>query len=398
MNESEKLYIGLTTEKAETLRIKNGENILKEKKKKGKISLFMGQFKDVLIIILLISTVLSVFMGEIVEAIAIVMIIFINAVIGFFWEYRTEKTLETLKNMTSPMADVIRDGEYKKIPSKNIVVGDILVLENGNKVLADAKICENFNLSCDESLLSGESLPVAKKINDEIFMGSMVVIGRGKAIVTHTGMDTQMGKIASMIDDIKEEPTQLQKKLAVLGKYIGIGCIFICTIVSIIGVVKGESILDMIITGISLAVAAVPEGLPAIVTITLAIAVKRILKLNAVVKKMHVIETFGSTTVICSDKTGTLTQNKMTVKEIVTPCHHLHLKEEAYATKDNEKISISMNQDLSFLFDIAMYCNNAQLVYEQEWRKNPIVEMDYKSFGDSTELALLLMGAKEKLF
>lgn len=398
LNESEKCYIGLTTEQAEKLLIKNGENILKGKKKKGSLCLFVGQFKDVLIIILLISTILSIFMGEIVEAIAIVLIIFINAIIGFFWEYRTEKTLEKLKNMTSPTAEVIRDGTFKKIESKNIVVGDILVLENGNKVLADAKICENFNLSCDESLLSGESIPVTKKTNDEIFMGSMIVSGRGKAVVISTGMQTQMGKIASMIDDIKEEPTQLQKKLAVLGKYIGIGCIIICSVVSIIGVIKGESILNMIITGISLAVAAVPEGLPAIVTITLAIAVKRILKLNAVVKKMHIIETFGSTTVICSDKTGTLTENKMTVQEIITSCHHLYLKDETYRTDENEKISTSINQDLSFLFDISLYCNNAQLTYQEEWSNKPNEARPYKTHGDPTEIALLLMGAKEKLF
>lgn len=398
MNQSEKCYIGLTTQQAEKLLIKNGENILKGKKKRGSVGLFMGQFKDVLIIILLISTILSVFMGEIVEAIAIVLIIFINAMIGFFWEYRTEKTLEKLKDITSPTADVVRDGEIKKIPSKNIVVGDILVLKNGNKVLADAQICENFSLSCDESLLSGESVAVAKKINDEIFMGSMVVSGRGKAIVKSTGMQTQMGKIASMIDDIKEEPTQLQNKLAVLGKYIGIGCIIICSIVSIIGVIKGESILDMIITGISLAVAAVPEGLPAIITITLAIAVKRILKLNAVVKKMHIIETFGSTTVICSDKTGTLTENKMTVKEIITTCNHLYLQDELYKNDQNQTISISKNLDLSFLFDISLYCNNAQLICEEEWSKKVNESRTYQTYGDATEIALLLMGAKEKLF
>src|SRR5659263_666867 len=287
-------YRGLTDEEARKALIKHGHNVLEQKRKNSALKIFANQFK----------------------ACTIILIVFMNAILGFVQEYRTEKTMEALKEMTSPMARVLRGQKIKNISSDEIVPKDIVFLEEGNKVPADGIIIECSNIEVDESLLTGESLPVEKEINNEVYMGTVISYGRCTMCVVKTGMNTRMGEIADMLQSIDEEQTPLQKRLEKLGKYIVFGCFIICAIVSGVGILRGENIFSMLLSGISLGVAAVPEGLPAIVTISLALGVQRMLKRNALVKKLPAVETLGCASVICSDKTGTLTENKMTVRSI----------------------------------------------------------------------------------
>ncbi len=321
---------GLSTKQAQQLLAEGGKNQLKQKKAVSPARIFVNQYKDILTMILLISTVISLFLQEYVEAIAIAAIVLLNGVMGFIQEYRTERTLEALRKMAAPTAKVYRDGEITVIPADEVVPGDVVLLEAGDRVCADLCVTECFSLSADESILTGESQPVNKKVcrrrvtenelncDDLMYMGTTITQGHGEAEVLATGMDTQMGRIAGMLHQIEEEETQLQKKLGQLGKFIAIGCLIICVIVSVTGILRGENPLDMLVVGVSLAVAAVPEGLPAIVTIALALAVGRMVKQKALVRKLHSVETLGCTNVICSDKTGTLTQNRMTVTQIST--------------------------------------------------------------------------------
>ncbi|MEG0456963.1 MAG: cation-transporting P-type ATPase, partial [Oscillospiraceae bacterium] len=296
-----------------------GQNVILADKKINPLKILLAQFKDIMIIILLFSTAISFFMGEIIEAITIICIVIINALIGFFQEYRTEKTLDALKKMSSPVCKVIRDGKKQSIDTRLIVPGDVILCGAGDKVCADGFIISSNNLLADESILTGESLAAQKedytlikstdnienlinsenKLNDKkrIYMGSNILNGNCKAIVTQTGMKSQMGQVANMLCSIKEDATPLQKKLSKMGKYIGIGCLIICFAVSVLGILKGEDVFTMLITGISLSVAAIPEGLPAIVTVSLALAVGRMVKKNAIVRKLHLVETLGCATV-----------------------------------------------------------------------------------------------------
>lgn len=321
---------GLTSSEAAEALKKYGENQLKQKKAVNPVRIFANQYKDILTLILLISTGISLFLGEYIEAIAIGTIVLMNGIMGFLQEYKTEKTLEALRKMAAPTALVCRDGKFTKVPASQVVPGDLLKVEAGDRVCADALLTEATAVAADESVLTGESQAIQKIASlthregnelhreDMVYMGTTVVKGHGEAKVVATGMKTQMGGIAGMLHEIKEEETQLQKKLGQLGKYIAVGCLLVCVIVSVTGVLRGEDFLDMLITGVSLAVAAVPEGLPAIVTIALALAVGRMVKQKALVRKLHAVETLGCTNVICSDKTGTLTQNHMTVTELFT--------------------------------------------------------------------------------
>ena len=326
MNKIEKeALLGLTSRQAEKNLREYGENVLKEGKKIRAGKILASQFKDVLTMILLFSTILSVIMGEITEAFTIMAIVFLNALLGFMQEYKTEKTIAALRQMAAPTCTVLRDGSPKQIPASEVTIGDIILLEEGDKIPADGILSECYGLCADEALLTGESVPVHKKsyafdnspheAQNEVYMGTVVTKGRGRMLVTAVGMNTQMGEIAGMLGSIEEEQTPLQKKLDQLGKYIAIGCLVICAIVSITGILRGENIFDMLLTGISLSVAAVPEGLSAIVTIVLALAVGRMVKRQALIRKLYSVETLGCADVICTDKTGTLTENKMTVKK-----------------------------------------------------------------------------------
>lgn len=320
---------GLSSREAEKLLLKHGENLLSSEKRESAAKIFASQFKDFLTLILLGAAAVSIFMVEYIDAFTIMAIVFINAVIGFSQEFKTERTLEKLKNLASPKATVFRDGRKTEIPASKIVPGDVAVIKAGSKVPADGKVLFSGGLSADESMLTGESLAVEKRVftggdtsairDDMVYMGTSVTSGHGEFLVTATGMETQMGKIAGMLKERKNEQTPLQQKLAVLSKYIAAGCLIICAIVTVTGILRGEPAFDMFLLGLSLSVAAIPEGLTAVITISLGLAVGRMLKKNALIRKLHSVETLGCANVICSDKTGTLTENKMTVTEVFLP-------------------------------------------------------------------------------
>lgn len=350
------IYTGLTSEQAKKRLADEGLNTFEQKKKNSVLKIFMGQFKDVMVMILLAATVVSVVMGEYYDAVTIMIIVVVNAVLGFIQEYRTEKTLESIKAIAAPTARVIRNSLKVTVPAEEVVRGDIVLLEAGDKVPADCRILKSVSMECDESALTGESVPVSKcpcpvkedRLNQKgaAYMGTSVVKGRCTAEVFATGRRTQMGKVSDMLVSIEEEKTPLQKRLGELGRIIGVGCIAVCVLVSLIGILRGNRIFDMLFVGITLAVAAIPEGLPATVTIALALAVRRIYKQKALVNKLHSVETLGCTNVICTDKTGTLTANKMTVTEIYTDFH------------GSVKLSADSTAE-KMLFTCGALCNNS---------------------------------------
>jgi Ca2+-transporting ATPase len=357
-------YNGLTTHQAEELLKRDGANMLAQSKKAGLLSVFAGQFKDVMVLILLAATAFSLLMGEHWDAIIIIIIVILNACLGFYQEYRTEKTLEALKKIAAPTARVYRDGRLVTLPATQLVKGDLIRLEAGSRVPADCRVIRQSALECDESMLTGESAAVSKASPEAVcFMGTTVTKGHGTAQVTATGRATEMGRISDMLLDIEPEKTPLQKRLSELGKIMGVSCLAVCFIVALVGVLRGFGLFDMIFTGISLAVAAIPEGLPATVTISLALAVRRIYKQKALVNKLHAVETLGCTNVICTDKTGTLTQNKMTVVEAYAPGAQ----------------SPAHNPQLLYL--CGALCNNA------------VGQPDGSFVGDPTETALMVAAA-----
>lgn len=314
-------YTGLSSAEAERRLSAHGKNMLVKNKKKSPLLLLLGQFKDIMTIILIVCTGISAFMGDWIEAVVMVGIVVINAFLGFIQEFRTEKTIEALRSMTALKARVLRDGKQVDIKAENIVPGDIVFVKGGDILPADGFIITSAGLTVDEAMLTGESASVEKSerpgCDAYVYSGTQVISGCATVGITDTGMNTRMGRISGMIQDVREEATPLQKRLADLGKYIMIACLLICLAVSAAGILKGENVINMLLTGISLAVAAVPEGLPAIVTISLALGVQRMAANNALVRRLPAVETLGGTNVICSDKTGTLTQNKMSVCETV---------------------------------------------------------------------------------
>lgn len=311
---------GLTDGEAAAIRKTAGRNTVHRGKKQNPLKLFAGQLGDLMTMILLVCAGLSVLMGEGTEALAMIVIVLVNALIGFLQEYRTERTLEALTRLAAPTARVIRQGVRREIPAEELVPGDLVLIAAGDKIPADCRITGDGTVSCDESLLTGESVPVEKsRLGDSsLRMGTLAVKGNCQAEVTAIGMQTEMGKIAGMLEEIAPEMTPLAQRLEQLGKVIAAGCLGICAVVAAIGIFRGENPFDMILMGISLAVAAVPEGLPAIVTVALALAVRRILRRGTLVKSLHAVETLGCAQVICTDKTGTLTQNRMTVRKLWT--------------------------------------------------------------------------------
>ena len=382
---------GLNSEGVEESRKKYGVNELKAKKKKTLLIKFLEQFKDFMIIILIIAALVSGIIGYIenegiTDSIIILIVVIMNAIIGVAQESKAEKSLEALQKLSSHVAKVIRNGELIIIPSKELVPGDIVVLETGDYVPADLRIIEAVNLKVQEASLTGESVPVEKNIeaiSDEkvgigdrtnmLFSSSLITYGRGKGIVVEIGMNTEVGKIASIINDTNETETPLQEKLNKLGKTLGIGALIICAVIFVIGLLYGKNPLDMFMTAVSLAVAAIPEGLAAVSTIVLAIGVQRMVKKHAIVKKLPAVETLGSATVICSDKTGTLTQNKMTVQKIF------------YNNKLVDIPEVNLEEDdavLEKLVYVSMLCNDTK------------IGTDKQLTGDPTETALINMGFK----
>ena len=328
---------GLSKKEVDKRAVKNGKNIIEEKKKESIVIKFIKQFNDFMIIILIIAAIVSAVVSKIqgendyIDSIIIVVIVVLNAIMGLVQEERAEKSIESLKKMTPQKAKVIRDGSVKEILAEDLVPGDIIELESGNYVPADCRIIESYNLKIEESSLTGETEPVTKEtrkilkenivigdMNNMAFMSTIIVSGRGKAVVTETGMDTKIGKIANMIITEEAPETPIQKKLSEVGKILGLVCLGICSVIFVIGILKKIEPVEMFMTSVGLAVAAIPEGLPAIVTIMLSIGVTKMAKNNSIIRKLPAVETLGSSSVICSDKTGTLTQNKMTVTKLDT--------------------------------------------------------------------------------
>jgi len=381
---------GLAENDVKTKREKYGLNMLKAKKKVSLLQRFIEQFKDFSIIVLIIAAIVSGLVGisqgeGITDTIIILIVVLANAIIGIAQESKAEKSLEALQKLTDHASKVIRNGKIKVIPAKELVPGDIVVLDTGDYIPADLRVIEAVNLKAQESSLTGESVPVEKTtktiektdvgIGDRtnmLFSSSLVTYGRGKGIVVQTGMNTEVGKIAGMLDNTEKQITPLQEKLNKLGKTLGIAALAICAFIFIIGLIQGKEPINMFMTAVSLAVAAIPEGLVAVSTIVLAIGVQKMVKKNAIVKKLPAVETLGSATVICSDKTGTLTQNKMTVEKIFINGE----------TKELAEYKKNINEDLKKLIFANMLCNDTK------------ISTDGKLTGDPTETALVDMAFK----
>lgn len=395
---------GLTQEEAKKRLEKYGPNKLKEAEKESFLSKLLNQFKDVLVLILIVAAVLSFIVGERVDAVVIIAILVVNAFLGLYQEGRAEKSLEALQKMSAPTAKVIRDGNQIEIASDSVVPGDIVVLETGDIIPADLRLIESSNLKIDESSLTGESVPAEKdakitfdeevSLGDRInlaFSGSIVSYGRGKGVVTGTGHETEIGKIATMIQSYDNEQTPLQKKLNQLGKVLGIIVLVVCGLVFALGALQGRDLLTMFMTAISLAVAAVPEGLTAIVTIVLAIGMNRMVERNAIVKKLLSVETLGTVTYICSDKTGTLTQNEMTVVKAFTGNKLIDVSGTGYEPKGTIKVdgkeaaNPTESADINTLMSIGILCSDAKLTKQAD---------QYKILGDPTEGALVTFAGK----
>jgi len=323
------LDLGLSHAEAARRLRKHGPNKLSESRGISPAALFVDQFKDFMVLVLLATTAVSFLLGEVVDAAAILAIVLLNAVLGFVQEYRAERSLEALKRLTAPYCKVVRQGEWQKVPAHQVVPGDLVLLEAGDRVPADGRLIAAHALSIDESTLTGESVPTAKHAEalpaaeltpadqkNMVFMGTLVTRGTGRALITATGMDTEMGRIAHLIQSAPPVETPLQKRLSQLGRILILGCLVIVGVVFATGVWQGFPVYKMFMVGVTLAVAAIPEGLPAVVTIALAVGVQRMARRSAIVRQLPAVETLGCATVICSDKTGTLTQNRMTAQQV----------------------------------------------------------------------------------
>jgi P-type Ca2+ transporter type 2C len=377
---------GLGSKEAEMRLLKYGKNMLLEGKKKSIFIMFLEQFKNIMVVILLIAAVISGLLGELTDTFIILAVVFINAFVGIIQENKAEKALAALEKMSAPFAKVKRNGIVQSIKSEDIVPGDIVLIEAGDYIPADMRLIESANLKIEEASLTGESVPVEKTVeviekNETVlgdrqnmaYSGSSVTYGRGAGIVTATGMDTETGRIAQYLAKQDFEQTPLQKKLVEMGKYMSITVVFIAIVIFITGILQGRNYFQMFLTAVSLAVAAIPEGLPAIVTIVLAIGVQKMSSRNAIIRKLPAVETLGSTEIICSDKTGTLTQNKMTVKEI-------YLNNEI---KKAESLT-GHEQNLDLFIRIMALCNDSKISESKDGKT--------VFLGDPTETALVDFG------
>jgi Ca2+-transporting ATPase len=397
---------GLSQPEAQKRLGRYGANELAEKKGISPWALFLRQFKSFLIIILLIAVVLSAVLGEVADAIIIGIIVLFASGLGFFQEYRAERAMEALKRMAAPTASVRRDGKEVEIPARELVPGDIIILRTGDRIAADARLIEAVNLKTSEAPLTGESTPVEKNTSviegeapvgdrrNMVYMGTAVIDGRGSAVVTATGMNTEFGKIAGLMQAVEAERTPLEINLDRTGKWIAISALALCFVLAGLGVARGHELLEMFIWGIALAVAAVPEALPAVVTISLALGVRRMSKRNALIRKLPAVETLGSTTFICSDKTGTLTQGKMTIRRLYADAMSIDVSGVGYEPEGDfsvggEKLSVESNSALERLLQIGALCNDTALTASgRTWEVS----------GDPTEGSLLVTAAKAGLW
>lgn len=391
---------GLSDAEAARRLEKHGPNEIVEKKKTPAILQFLKQFTEVLIIILLVATAVSAALGEYLDASVIFAIVILNAVMGFMHERKAEKAVEALKKMLVSKAKVLREGSVKLVESRSLVPGDVLILEAGERITADCRLMEALHLKVNESVLTGESVPVEKATyvihesatiperKNMFFSGTTVVYGHCRAVVTSTGMDTEFGKIAAMLQAEEKESTPLQKRLEKLGKILGIIILVVCAAVLATGVARAglsnrEELITLFLTAVALAVAAIPEALPAVVTITLAMGLTKMAKRNAIVRKLPAVETLGSATAICTDKTGTLTVNEMTVRKIFVDGKTLDVTGKGYDKNGaflNNGQKVETGEGVRLLLETGLFCNNAIL--------------DKEPIGDPTEIALLVSAAK----
>jgi len=394
---------GLSEDDAKKRLVKYGPNIIKREKRRSPFLIFLDQFKSPLIILLLIATILSLAIGETIDAITIIAIVIASSILGFYQEYRAEQAVEALRKLVTPTARVIRDGKEKEIPAHDVVPGDVIVLSSGDRVPADARLIEVINLRVDEAPLTGESVPVEKRIEklpretalsdrkNMVYAGTVVTYGKGKAVVVATGMMTEIGKIATTLQRVEKEETPLERRMKHIGKILTILCIAVATLVSLVGLLIWHyDILTMMMWAISLAVAAVPEALPAIVTGTLAIGMYHMAKRNAIIRRLPAVETLGSTDFICSDKTGTMTKGEMTVREIYVYDRIIKVTGSGYDPSgefllNGKKVNPEELQEVKLLLLNCALNNDASL----ERRSDRWVV-----HGDTTEGALLVLAKK----
>ncbi len=393
---------GLTSKQVNERRKKFGANVLQGQKQTPKWLIFLQQFQDFMVIVLLAATLIAGMLGEYIDAIAIMIIVLINGCIGFFQEQKAEKSLEKLKELSAPMATVFRDKKWEKVPALEVVVGDVVKVKSGDRIPADIRITKAVSLATEESALTGESLPVVKhaqSINEKTldaqdqvnmgFKGTLVTRGFGIGIVVGTGMNTVMGQIASLMTETKNTVTPLERKLAELGKLLIAVALFLTVLVVVIGIYQGHPVYNMFLAGVSLAVAAIPEGLPAIVTVALSLGVQRMIRKKAIVRRLASVETLGCASIICSDKTGTMTENEMTVKEVYVNGEYLYVTGDGYDIHgnyflDNEKVDRTFPHLESMLL-YGMLCNHATLHVKRG---------KYYVEGDPTDGALLVAARK----
>lgn len=393
---------GLTEEQVQARRKKFGANELDAQKKQSRWLLFLKQFQDFMVLVLLGATLIAGLLGEYVDAIAIMIIVLVNGCIGYFQEQKAEDSLEKIKQLSAPISNVKRNGKWKKINSRELVAGDVVKIQSGDRIPADIRVVEANSLEIEESALTGESLPVAKigqamtetdlDPQDQLnmaFMGTLVTKGQGIGIVTRTGMQTEMGKIASLIMTTRKIMTPLERKLAELGKVLIIVAFLLTALVVILGILQGRPLYHMVLAGVSLAVAAIPEGLPAIVTVALSLGVQRMIKRKAIVRKLSSVETLGSASVICSDKTGTMTENQMTVKKLYLNGEFLHLTGEGYQINgeilNGDQTVDGDHPNLDAMLRYGILCNQANLKLQ---------DGQYTIDGDPVDGALLVAARK----
>ncbi|MCH6268930.1 calcium-translocating P-type ATPase, SERCA-type, partial [Neobacillus citreus] len=394
---------GLSAEEVKKRVKQYGLNELEEGEKQSALLLFFSQFKDFMVLVLLAATLISGLLGEYIDAIAIIAIVIINGFLGFFQERRAEKSLQALKELSAPQVSVLRDGKWIKIPSKEIVVGDIMKFTSGDRIGADVRLIESKSLEIEESALTGESVPVSKiteKLTNEnpgigdmentAFMGTMVTRGNGVGVAIATGMKTAMGQIAGLLQTAESQETPLQRRLEQLGEILITVALLLTFLVVAVGVIQGHDIYTMFLAGVSLAVAAIPEGLPAIVTVALSLGVQKMIKQKAIVRKLRAVETLGCASVICSDKTGTMTQNKMTVTHLWSGGQTWTVDGGGYQPKgdffrNEKKVHPKDEKALQQMLIFGMLCNHSEINLKGE---------DYILDGDPTEGALLVSAMK----
>lgn len=401
---------GLSNDEVTIRQKRYGKNEWIEKKRKAPWVMFLHQFNDFMVWVLVAATIIAGILGEYLDSITIISIILLNGILGFVQQFQAERSLYALKQLAAPTAYVFRAGKIKRIPASELVQGDIIQLTSGDRIPADIRWLETSSCYVEEAVLTGESAPVCKNAQmitkDDLllgdmqnmgFMGTMITRGSGKGIVIRIGMETEIGKIANLIENTRSKHTPLQNRLTQLGKLLIIIALFLTVVVVMIGIMHGQPIANMLLAGISLAVASIPEGLPAIVTIVLALGVQRMIRRNTIVRKLPSVETLGCASVICSDKTGTLTENKMTVTEFwiggrVYTCHGEQFVDNGQITAQNQMLDVTHHRSLTQFLQISALCNNATLIATKQ--KQSKHKPSWDMIGDPTEGALLALAAQ----